>query len=114
MLKIYFRNNKKMTQIDLKIDLREEHDLKSKCSFALLEPIMLGSWICLNPNVGKYAALCVTLWIYLSMCETLRAYISQSSKYVWIWLMKIQNMHELLLSSVWNLQIMSTVLNMPK
>ena len=43
MLKIYFRNNKKMTQIDLKIDLREEHDLKSKCSFALLEPIMLGS-----------------------------------------------------------------------
>ena len=114
MLKVYFRNNKKITQIDLKIDLKEEHGLKSKCSFALLEPIMLGSWICLNPNVGKYASLCVTLWIYLNMCERLPAYISQSSKYVWICLMKIQNMHELLLSSVWNWQNMSTVLNMPK
>ena len=62
-----------MFQIDPNSDLKEEPDLKSKCWFTLLEPVMPRSWICLNHNAGKYASICVTLWICLNMCETLRA-----------------------------------------
>ena len=60
-LNVYFSNkNGKIFQIDLNSDLKKEPDLKSKCSFKLLEPVMLGSSICLNPNVSKYASMCVT------------------------------------------------------
>ena len=45
------------------------------------------------------------------MCETLRAEISQSTKYVWICSNKVQYMHELFLSCVWNWLNMSTNLN---
>ena len=34
---------KKMFQIDLNRDLKEEPDLKSRCCFALFEPAMSGS-----------------------------------------------------------------------
>ena len=80
MLDVYFWNNEKMFQIDLKSDLKEELDLKSRLCFTLLEPIIPGSWICLNSNVGKYALACVT-WICLNM-RKLRAWTSQSSKYL--------------------------------
>ena len=53
------------------------------------------------PKVEKYVSIYVTLWICLNMRETSRAWISQSSKYVWICLNKVQNMHKMLLSSVW-------------
>ena len=112
--------NEKMFQIDLNSDLKEEPDLKSRRVFTLLEPYFLnrtllpGSWICLNPNVSKYSSKCVTLWICLNMSETVRAQISKSSKYVWICSIKIQNIHELLLSSIWNWLNMSAVLNMPQ
>ena len=33
---------KKMFQLDLKSDLKEEPDLKSRCYFTLLEPVMPG------------------------------------------------------------------------
>ena len=49
-----------MFLIDLKSNLKEEPDLKSSCCFTLFESVMPGSWICLNPNVGKYAPICVT------------------------------------------------------
>ena len=62
-----------MCQIDLESNLKEEPDWKSRCCFTLLEPVMPGSWICLNSNVGKYASVCVTLWICLNMSETLLA-----------------------------------------
>ena len=96
MLNVYFWNNEKMFQIHLKSYLKEKPYLKSRCCFTLLEPVMPGSWICLNPNMGKYALVCVT------------------SKYVLICSIKIQNMHELLLGSVGNWLNMSTVLNMPE
>ena len=51
----------KQWKLDLESDLKEELDLKSRCCFTLLEPVMAGSWISLNPNVGKYASVCVTL-----------------------------------------------------
>ena len=93
MLNVYFWNkNEKMFLIGLNSDLKEEPDLKSRCYFTLFEPVMPGSLIFLNPNVGKYAPICVTLWI----CQS----NSQSSKYVSICSYKVQNMHELLLSSV--------------
>ena len=73
MMNAYFWNKKeKMFQIDLKSDLKEEPNLQSRCCFTLLEPVMPGSWIRLNPNVGKYVSICVTLWICLNMPETLR------------------------------------------
>ena len=64
---------KKMFQKDLNSDLKEEPDLKSRCCFTLLEPVMPGSWICLNPSVGKYTSICVTLWLCSNMREKLRA-----------------------------------------
>ena len=70
MLSVYFYKNEKMFQIDLKCDLKQEPDLKSKCRLTLPEPVMPTFWICLNHNVGKYASICVTLWIYLNMRET--------------------------------------------
>ena len=73
LLNVSFWNNEKMFQIDLKNNLKKEPDLKSRCYFTLLEPVMPGYWICLNPNVSKYASVCVTLWICLNMRETLRA-----------------------------------------
>ena len=33
---------KKMFQIDLNNDLKEEPDLKCRCCFTLIEPVMLG------------------------------------------------------------------------
>ena len=93
MLNVYFCNkNEKMFLIDLNSDLKEEPDLDSSCCFTLFEPVMAGSWICLNSIVGKYAPICVTLGI----CQS----NSQSSKYASICSNKVQNMHELLLSSV--------------
>ena len=54
MLNTYFWNKKeKIFQIDLNSDLKEEW----------FEPVMPESWIRLNPNVGKYASVCVTLWV---------------------------------------------------
>lgn len=50
-----------MLQIDLNGDLEEEPDLESWCCFTLFEPLILGSWICVNTNVGKCAPICVTL-----------------------------------------------------
>ena len=62
MLDVYFGNkSEKMFLIDLNSDLKEEPGLKSRCCFTLLEPVMPRFWICLNPNVGKYAPICVTL-----------------------------------------------------
>ena len=43
-----------MFQIDLNTDLKKEPDLKSRYFFALL-------WTDLNPNVGKYALICVNM-----------------------------------------------------
>ena len=37
---------------------KEEPYLKSRCCFTLLELVMLGSWICLNPNVGNMLGMC--------------------------------------------------------
>ena len=54
-------------------DLKEELDFKRRCCFILFEPVMRRSWICLNLNVGKYAPICVTLWVSLNMREILRA-----------------------------------------
>ena len=67
--------NGKMLQIDLNSYLKEEPDLKSKCCFTLVEPVMPRSWIWLNPDGSgdKYVLICVTLWICLEMRETLRA-----------------------------------------
>ena len=49
MLNVYLWNkNEKMFQIDLDSDLKEEHELKSRCWFTLFGPVMKGSWICLN------------------------------------------------------------------
>ena len=53
------------------------------------------------PNVGKYYSISVPSWICLNMRETLRAYISQSSKYAWIYLLNVQNMHTLFLNNPW-------------
>ena len=67
--------NGKMLQIDLNSYLKEEPDLKSKCCFTLLEPVMPRSWIWLNPDGSgdKYVLICVTLWICLEMRKTLLA-----------------------------------------
>ena len=43
--------NEKMFHIDLKSHLKEEPDFKNRYCFPLLELVILGSWICLNPNV---------------------------------------------------------------
>ena len=43
-----------MFQVDLNSDLIKEPDLKSRYFFTLLSTDP-------NPNVGKYAAICVTL-----------------------------------------------------
>ena len=44
MLNAHFRNrNKKMFQIDLNSDLKEEPDLNGKCWFTLFELVMPGS-----------------------------------------------------------------------
>ena len=114
ILNVYFWNKSKiMFQIDLNSDLNGQPDLKSRCCFTLLEQVMPGSWICLNPNlvnIPRYA----TLWICMNMRETVHAYISQSSKYVSICSEKIQKIHELLLSSLWNWVNIATVLNMPR
>ena len=42
MLNVYFENNEKMFQVDLKSDLKEEPDLKSRCCFTLSESVMPG------------------------------------------------------------------------
>ena len=70
MLSVYFYKNEKMFLIDLKCDLKKEPDLKSKCRLKLPEPVIPTFWIFLNHNVGEYASICVTLWIYLNMRET--------------------------------------------
>ena len=54
MLSINFYKNEKMFEIDLNSDLKIEPNLKSRYCFTLLR-------IDLNPNVGKYASICVTL-----------------------------------------------------
>ena len=44
MLNVFFWNkNEKMLQIDLDSNLKEEPDLKSKCWFTLIGPVMQGS-----------------------------------------------------------------------
>ena len=48
------------------------------------------------------------------MRKTLSAGINQSSKHVWIYLNKLQNTDELLLSSVWNWLKMAMVLIIPE
>ena len=58
MLSINCYKNEKMFQIDLNSDLKKEPELKSRY------------WTDLNPNVGEYASLCVTLWICLNIRET--------------------------------------------
>ena len=58
-----FYKNKKMFQIYLNSDLKNEPDLKSRYFFTLL-------WTNLNPNVGKYPLKYVTSWIYLKISET--------------------------------------------
>ena len=63
MLSVDFYKNEKMFQIYLNSDLKEKRDLKSRYCFTLL-------WNDLNPNVVKYALICVTLWICLNMRET--------------------------------------------
>ena len=63
MLSVNFYKNEKKFQIDLSSDLKKEPDLKSRYSFTLLR-------IDLNPNVSKYASICVTLWICLNIRET--------------------------------------------
>ena len=63
MLSANFYKNEKMFLIDLNSDLKKEPDLKSRYCFTLI-------WTDLNPNVGKYASICVTLWICLNICET--------------------------------------------
>ena len=63
MLSVNFYKNEKMFQIDLNSDLKKELDLKSRCCFTLL-------WTDLNPNVGKYTTICVTLWICLNIRQT--------------------------------------------
>ena len=48
-----------MSQVNLNSDLKEERDLKSRYCFTL-------RWTGLNPNVGRYASICVTFeyaWI---------------------------------------------------
>ena len=52
-----------MFQIDLNSDLKKEPGLKGRYFFTLL-------WTDLNPNVDKYASICVTLWIWLNIRET--------------------------------------------
>ena len=52
-----------MFQIDLNSDLIKETDLKSSYFLTLL-------WTDLNPNVGKYASIYVTLWKSLNIRET--------------------------------------------
>ena len=70
---VYLWNkNRKMFQIDLDSDLKEEPDLKSRCSFTLFEPVLLGYMSYLY-KYTKYALICVTLWICLDMREKLRA-----------------------------------------
>ena len=54
-----------------------------------------------NKNEKDVPNRFVTLWICLNMRKTLRAYISESSKYAWICLNKVQNMRKLLLSNTW-------------
>ena len=69
MLNVYFWNkDEKFFQIDLNSDRKEEPEFKSRCCFTLFEPVMPESWICLNQNVGKYASICVTLWICPWIC----------------------------------------------
>ena len=60
MLNVYFSNkNVKLFQIDLNSDLNKEPDLKSRCSFTVLESVMLESWMCLN--LPKYARMCTNI-----------------------------------------------------
>ena len=63
VLSVNFYKNEKMFEIDLNSDLKIEPNLKSRYCFTLLR-------IDLNPNVGKYASICVTLWICLNISET--------------------------------------------
>ena len=71
MLNVYLWNkNKKMFQIDLNSDLKEEPDLKSKCCFTLFEPVIPRYILSIYT---KYALICVNLWICLNMREKLRA-----------------------------------------
>ena len=64
MVNVYFwNNNEKLLQAGLDSDLKEEPELRSWSCFILFKPVMPESWICLNLNLGKYAWICVTLWI---------------------------------------------------
>ena len=65
---------KKMFQINLNSDLKEEPDLKSRCWFTLFEAVMPGSWTCLNllryaqmryANMLWYVRLCECIWIWV-------------------------------------------------
>ena len=64
MLSAYFYKNEMMFQIDLKCDLKEEADLKSRCCFTLLwtdnakilntsEPECGNALICVKHNMPK-------------------------------------------------------------
>ena len=68
-----------MFQIDLNSDLKKEPDLKSRYFFTLL-------WTDLNPNVGKYALICVTLWTGALNHLELPKYYVQRLEYTWAWL----------------------------
>ena len=70
MLGVFFYKNEKMFQIDLKCDLNEEPDLKSRCCFKLLWTGNAKIMNILNPNVGTHASIWVALWICLNMRET--------------------------------------------
>ena len=73
MLNVYLWNkNKKMFEIDLNSNLKEEPDLKDRCCFTLFEMVMPG-YIPYLYIYNKYALICVTLWICLNMHETLCA-----------------------------------------
>ena len=52
---LFLTQKEKMFQIDLENDLKKEPDLKSRCWFTLLGPVVQGSSICLN--LLKYARM---------------------------------------------------------
>ena len=80
---------------------------EERCWYTLLKSVMPVSWICLNLSVSKYASICITCE-YAWIC--VKHYVP-GSNYVWICSIKIQNIHELFLSSVWNRLNMWTVLS---
>ena len=56
MMNVHFwKKSEKMFQIDLNSDLKQEPDSKSWCCFILFEPVIPGSCMRLNPNMGKFA-----------------------------------------------------------